>query len=108
MMPSDLPDLEVTSTSILPILPDFCRSLRSSSSPRSPSVCPKIAPTTSGFSTMPSALIFAFTMYFVVFGSMFMSTLLRVLQKKLNVLSDLCYLHGCDPMHVCRFTANHD
>ena len=76
MIPSDLPPLEVTSTSILPILPDFCRSLRSRSSPSRPSVCPKIAPTTSGFSTIPSALIFAFTMYLVVFGSMlFMSTL---------------------------------
>ena len=67
--PSDFPFFESMFTSILPILPLFCKSLRSSSSPNSPSVCPKIAPTTSGFSTTPSAVILAFIRYFIVVGS---------------------------------------
>jgi len=71
MEPSDLPLLEEISTSMRPILPVFWSSLRSSSSPSSPSVCPNIAPTTSGFSTTPSVVILAVITYFVVFGSMF-------------------------------------
>ena len=52
--------------SIRPIRPDFCRSLRSRSGPNRPSVWPKTAPTTSGFSTTPWTSNFAFTMYLVV------------------------------------------
>jgi hypothetical protein len=58
--------LECNSISILPILPDFCSSLRSSSGPNSPSVCPKTAPITSGFSTTPSISNFARITYFTV------------------------------------------
>jgi len=46
-------------TSIRPILPDFCNSRNSRSSPKSPSVCPNIAPITSGLSTTPSIWIVA-------------------------------------------------
>ena len=55
--PLDRPALEFILTLILPILPVFCNSLKSRSLLKSPSVCPKIAPTTSGFSTIPLALI---------------------------------------------------
>ena len=53
MDPVVLSRLESRLISIRPILPDFCSSLRSRSGPKSPSVCPKTAPTTSGFSTTP-------------------------------------------------------
>ena len=55
--PLVLPDLFVMSTLILPILPVFCNSRKSRLSLSRPSVCPNIAPTTSGFSTKPFALI---------------------------------------------------
>ncbi len=54
------------SISILPILPVFWSSLRSSSGPNKPSVCPKTAPITSGFSTTPSMSNFACITYFIV------------------------------------------
>jgi hypothetical protein len=57
---------ECSSISILPILPDFCSSLRSSSGPKRPSVWPKTAPITSGFSTTPSISKFACITYFMV------------------------------------------
>ena len=44
-------------TSILPIFPFLCNSLNSNSEPKSPSVWPKIAPITSGLSTVPSTEI---------------------------------------------------
>jgi hypothetical protein len=66
MLPVVLSCLDCKSISILPILPDFCSSLRSSSGPKSPSVCPKTAPITSGFSTTPSISNFAFMTYFMV------------------------------------------
>ena len=66
MVPVVLSFLECSSISILPILPVFCRSLRSSSGPKSPSVCPKTAPITSGFSTTPSISNLAFITYFMV------------------------------------------
>src|SRR5438132_479846 len=72
--PSLRPFLLCTSTSMRPMRPPFCRSRKSSSSPRSPSVWPNTAPTTSGFSTIPSASIRAWIMYLVVLGSMFMFT----------------------------------
>src|SRR6266545_636513 len=72
IVPSLRPFLLCTSTSMRPMRPLFCRSRRSSSSPSSPSVWPKTAPTTSGFSTIPSASIRAWIRYFVVLGSMFM------------------------------------
>ena len=58
--------LLVRSISILPILPDFCSSRKSSSGPKSPSVCPKTAPMTSGFSTTPSISNLARISYFTV------------------------------------------
>jgi hypothetical protein len=58
--------LECRSISILPMRPVFCSSLRSSSGPKSPSVCPKTAPITSGFSTTPSISNLACTTYFIV------------------------------------------
>ncbi len=58
-VPVVLDSLTVIFASILPIFPFFCSSRSSSSSPNSPSVWPKIAPMTSGFSTTPSAVKFA-------------------------------------------------
>ncbi len=58
--------LECRSISILPMRPVFCSSLKSSSGPKSPSVCPKTAPMTSGFSTTPSISNLACTTYFIV------------------------------------------
>jgi hypothetical protein len=57
---------ECKSISILPMRPVFWSSLRSSSGPKSPSVCPKTAPITSGFSTTPSISNFACITYFMV------------------------------------------
>ncbi len=57
--PNDWPPSLVISTSMRPTFEDCWRSRRSSSSPSSPSVCPKIAPTTSLRSTTPSAVIAA-------------------------------------------------
>ena len=54
------------SISILPMRPVFWSSLRSSSGPNKPSVCPKTAPITSGFSTTPSISNFACITYFIV------------------------------------------
>ena len=51
--PAVLSCFESRLISIRPMRPDFCSSLRSRSGPNSPSVCPKTAPTTSGFSTTP-------------------------------------------------------
>ena len=58
--------LECKSISILPMRPVFWSSRRSSSGPKSPSVCPKTAPITSGFSTTPSISNLACTTYFIV------------------------------------------
>lgn len=58
--------LECSSISILPIRPVFCSSLKSNSGPKRPSVCPKTAPITSGFSTTPSISNLACTTYFIV------------------------------------------
>ena len=58
--------LECKSISILPIRPVFCSSRKSSSGPKSPSVCPKTAPITSGFSTIPSISNRACTTYLIV------------------------------------------
>src|SRR5213594_4421439 len=77
IVPSLRPFLLWTSTSIRPMRPLFCRSLKSNSSPRSPSVWPNTAPTTSGFSTIPSASRRAWMRYLVVLGSMFMFALVR-------------------------------
>ena len=57
---------ECRSISILPIRPVFWSSRRSSSGPKSPSVWPKTAPITSGFSTTPSISNLACTTYFIV------------------------------------------
>ncbi len=57
---------ECKSISILPMRPVFWSSLRSSSGPKRPSVWPKTAPITSGFSTTPSISNFACTTYFMV------------------------------------------
>ena len=54
------------SISILPMRPVFWSSLRSSSGPNKPSVCPKTAPITSGFSTTPSMSNLACITYFMV------------------------------------------
>lgn len=54
------------SISILPMRPVFWSSLRSSSGPNKPSVCPKTAPITSGFSTTPSISNLACMTYFIV------------------------------------------
>ncbi len=66
MLPFVRSFLECRSISILPILPVFCSSRRSSSGPKSPSVWPKTAPITSGFSTTPSISNLACTTYFIV------------------------------------------
>jgi len=66
MVPNVRSFLECRSISILPILPVFWSSLRSSSGPKSPSVCPKTAPITSGFSTTPSMSNLACITYFIV------------------------------------------
>jgi hypothetical protein len=66
IVPVVLSFFECNSISILPILPDFCSSRRSSSGPKRPSVCPKTAPITSGFSTTPSISNFACITYFMV------------------------------------------
>jgi hypothetical protein len=58
--------LECRSISILPMRPVFWSSRRSSSGPKSPSVWPKTAPITSGFSTTPSISNLACTTYFIV------------------------------------------
>jgi hypothetical protein len=57
---------ECKSISILPMRPVFWSSLRSSSGPKSPSVWPKTAPITSGFSTTPSISNLACITYFMV------------------------------------------
>ena len=57
---------ECNSISILPMRPVFWSSLRSSSGPKSPSVCPKTAPMTSGFSTTPSISNLPCITYFMV------------------------------------------
>jgi len=57
---------ECKSISIRPMRPVFCSSRRSSSGPKSPSVCPKTAPMTSGFSTTPSISNLASTTYLIV------------------------------------------
>ncbi len=57
---------DLSSISILPIRPDFWSSRRSSSEPNNPSVCPKTAPMTSGFSTTPSTWKLARITYFTV------------------------------------------
>jgi len=66
IFPVVLSRFECNSISILPILPLFCSSLRSSSGPNKPSVCPKTAPITSGFSTTPSISNLALITYFTV------------------------------------------
>src|SRR3989442_13643897 len=77
VVPSVRPFLLWTSTSIRPMRPLFCRSRKSSCSPRSPSVWPTTAPTTSRFSTFPSASRRAWMRYLVVLGSMFIFALVR-------------------------------
>jgi len=57
---------ECRSISILPMRPVFWSSRRSSSGPKSPSVWPKTAPMTSGFSTTPSISNLACTTYLIV------------------------------------------
>jgi hypothetical protein len=57
---------ECRSISIRPMRPVFWSSLRSSSGPNKPSVCPKTAPMTSGFSTTPSISNLACITYFMV------------------------------------------
>ncbi len=66
MVPVVLSFLECRSISILPMRPVFWSSLRSSSGPNKPSVCPKTAPITSGFSTTPSISNLACITYFMV------------------------------------------
>jgi len=66
MLPFVRSFLECRSISILPMRPVFCSSRRSSSGPKSPSVWPKTAPITSGFSTTPSISNLACTTYFIV------------------------------------------
>ena len=66
MLPVVRSFLECKSISIRPMRPVFWSSLRSSSGPKSPSVCPKTAPMTSGFSTTPSISNFACITYFIV------------------------------------------
>ncbi len=58
-VPNDCPFWESISTSMRPTFEDCWRSRRSKSSPRRPSVWPKMAPTTSERSTTPSAVIAA-------------------------------------------------
>ena len=74
IVPFDLPAVDFMFTSILPIRPVFWSSLRSRSLPNSPSVCPNIAPTTSGRSTIPSAFILEWIIYLVVSVSCIMYT----------------------------------
>lgn len=64
--PNDWPFSDSTATSIRPTREDSWRSRRSSSSPRSPSVWPNTAPTTSLRSTTPSAAMVAWMRYFSV------------------------------------------
>jgi hypothetical protein len=66
MVPKVRSFFECKSISILPIRPVFWSSLRSNSGPKSPSVCPKTAPITSGFSTTPSISNLACITYFIV------------------------------------------
>ena len=66
MVPKVWSFFECRSISILPIRPVFWSSLRSSSGPNRPSVCPKTAPMTSGFSTTPSMSNLACITYFIV------------------------------------------
>ena len=66
ILPDVLSFLDCNSISILPILPVFWSSRRSSSGPKSPSVWPKTAPITSGFSTTPSISNLACVTYFIV------------------------------------------
>ena len=66
MLPVVRSFLECRSISILPMRPVFCSSRRSSSGPNKPSVCPKTAPITSGFSTTPSISNLACITYFIV------------------------------------------
>ena len=66
MLPVVRSFFECNSISILPMRPVFWSSLRSSSGPNSPSVCPKTAPITSGFSTTPSISNLACITYFMV------------------------------------------
>ncbi len=66
IVPVVLSFLLCRSISILPIRPVFWSSLRSSSGPKRPSVCPKTAPITSGFSTTPSISNLACITYFMV------------------------------------------
>ena len=64
IVPVVFPPRTCASTSIRPMRPFFWSSRKSSSSPKSPSVCPKTAPTMSGFSTIPSIWKLARTRYF--------------------------------------------
>ena len=57
---------ECRSISMRPMRPVFWSSRKSSSGPKSPSVCPKTAPITSGFSTTPSISNLASTTYLIV------------------------------------------
>src|SRR5437867_4051799 len=57
MSPSLRPFLLCTSTSIRPMRPPFCSSRRSASSPMTPAVWPKTAPTTPGLSARPSPIV---------------------------------------------------
>ena len=66
MVPKVRSFFECRSISILPMRPVFWSALRSSSGPKSPSVCPKTAPMTSGFSTTPSISNLACITYFIV------------------------------------------
>lgn len=66
IVPVVLSFLDCNSISILPMRPVFCNSLKSSSDPKSPSVWPKTAPITSGFSTTPSISNLACVTYFIV------------------------------------------
>ena len=66
MVPVVLSFLLCRSISIRPMRPVFWSSLRSSSGPNKPSVCPKTAPITSGFSTTPSMSNLACITYFMV------------------------------------------
>ena len=66
ILPVVLSCFESKLISILPIRPDFWSSRRSSSGPNNPSVCPKSAPITSGFSTTPSTSNRERITYFIV------------------------------------------
>ena len=94
---------ECKSISILPMRPVFWSSLRSSSGPKSPSVCPKTAPITSGFSTTPSISNFASITYFMVnvwdgpvsVHLQGVSYLVRV-----NRMTRVCFRGSCDYMLI--------